>query len=282
MGNWIEIPETLSFSGTAANARALQMPAVRVDAVMMHVKYTVTDAGISAGETFEGCIEKLEIGQGSANFLEVRRDELTKLIDFVDPGISNGAYSDVMPVTATQTDAYFMIPGPFRLGDVKNPGLTLALRAITDEFGAASAFTATVKISVNVSDVQTGPGLVYKRNAYASSTNHKFVTPQAPFVDLITGVFIELGASNLDQISYPQHSPEGKPIMGSDSIDFDEGKIGKFHYCVFKETAYSTSVHRYLFGTIENPPGQSDIILDCSLTGATTAIGWVQGLKLGV
>lgn len=282
MGEWIELSQTINASGVAANSDNIQLPRVRIDALMFEFEYTVTDAGISAGENLEGCVDKLEIGMGSAMFLELQRNELSKFIDFNDLGVSTGSYDDAMPTTATKQKGYYFFPIAMRLQDVADPRLFLSLRDITDEFGAASAFALTGRILINVSDDQNGPGFVYKRTFRSTDTKHTLVTPQKPLVDVITAVQVELGASNLDSIHYDRMDAYGKAVLGADAIDIKTGFVGKCMYAAFKETAISSSVHRYMFGNFENQPGLSDIELDCSTTGTTTCLAWVQGLKYAV
>lgn len=282
MGEWIELTDTLNFSGLVEASQNMVMPKARVNAVMIYAKYKVTDAGISAGENFDGCISEMRIGQGSAEFFKVKRNELSTLIDFINPGISDGAYSDDQPTTATFQDAFFIVPGPFRFQDVSDPRFYLTLRDITDEFGGASAFEATIRMFVDIADEPNGPGVLYQRHSFASDSKHKLPTPQKPLVDLITGLHVVLGASNLDDITYGRNDMNGNQLFGDEAIDFDNPVVGKMHYAAFKETKYSTAsaLHRYLFGAFENTPGDNDIVLDCSVTGATSCTAWVQGLKL--
>ena len=279
MGEWIQLSQTINSNGVSATSDNIQLPRVRIDALLFEFEYTVTDAGISAGENFEGCIDKLEIGMGSAMFIELQRNELSKFIDFNDVGVSTGSYYDADPTTATLQKGYYMFPVAMRLQDVTDPRLYLSLRAITDEFGAASAFSLTGRVLLNVSDDQNGPGLVFKRTYRSTDTKHTLVTPQKPLIDIVTAVQIELGASNLDNIHFDRMDDNGKPILGSDAIDISTGLMGKFFYAAFKETAYSASTHRYIFGSFENPPGQCDVELDLSTTGTATCLAWVQGLK---
>jgi hypothetical protein len=168
----IESDLRASFSGIGADTREIPLPPGVYDKIFVHVLYNVTDAGISTGENFAGLIDRLTIGEGQNTPIDVRTDEISQLVQFMSKGPITGVYQDSVPTTATDQDVYITLTGPFNLAGMKNPLFTLALRAIQDEFGAASAFTATIEVGLLASKDQSGYGVYYHREYRATSTRH--------------------------------------------------------------------------------------------------------------
>jgi len=168
----IESDLRASFSGVAADTKEIGLPPGVYDKIFIHVTYNVTDAGIAAGEDFAGLIDRLTVGEGQNTPVDVRTDELPALIRFMTKGPVTGVYQDTTPTTATDQDVYITLTGPFNLRGMKNPLLTLSLRAVTAEFGDASAFTATVSVALLASKDQSGYGVYYHREQRASATRH--------------------------------------------------------------------------------------------------------------
>lgn len=277
--NFEQLPSTLSVNVVTESSDNMKLPKVRVEAILLHFYYKVTDVGIEADELLRGAIKKLQIGQGTAMYVDLAKDEIDVLIDYINAGTSDGAYYDALPTTAEYKDAYFLIPGPFRFQDLQDPRIYLTMEA-EDEWGAASAFVMTMHAHLLVSDYQDGDGIVYTRTSLTSSTKHRVIPPARTFCDLVTGAFIKLGASNMDEIIYPRQSKSGESIVGQTAINFDDCFLGLANYAAFKEASAPTT-GRYSFSSFENYPGAEDITVDCSNTGATSCLAFVQGMKFG-
>lgn len=105
----IKLSKTMAFNSTGKATERIELPKGRIDQLTMHIDYTVTDAGISAGENIAGAIDQLLIGNESAPLLDVRTNEIGHIIDLMNDGISTGFYSDSDPTTATAQHAYFVL-----------------------------------------------------------------------------------------------------------------------------------------------------------------------------
>lgn len=188
----LEIQEKLTFSGTAADQKRVSIPKAYIRAVIVSVVSNVTDAGISSGETLDGCVNFMRFGDQQQPILYAERDELAQLAAVTAPdGYDAGSplVTDAMPTTATDNFSQFIYYGPFDTRKCAAPGFTLALRTITDEFGGASAFTATVTITLLVEDAPLN-ALAYKypREYRATSLRHELSPPTGYIATLFTKV----------------------------------------------------------------------------------------------
>jgi hypothetical protein len=176
MGQFNPIDDTISFtSPSQGSSGSVKIQPGVYDAFLVEVDYTVTDVGIEAGENFRGVIDDFYIGEGGNTPIHVKTNEIDILSDILNDGLSTGKWLDADPVTATPTKAYWYLPGPINLTAMKNPIARMAIKAPNTEWGAASAFTATVTISAIASRFQEDPSGVYIER-FQASTNTKFGT----------------------------------------------------------------------------------------------------------
>lgn len=193
-----QLKEIMSFSGLAESSDSLELPARRYDMIIVAVDYTVTDAGIEAGENIAGLIKKLTIGEGSNTPIHVEKDEIGDVVALCWEDDTTGRLWDPLPTTATKQHAYFAFKGPFQLGLMARPELYLNLAAVTAEFAGATAFNAEVRVLLLEADDQTGPGYYIEREYRASDTRHE-VQLGPSFVEDV--LIVESGNSVLDEIS---------------------------------------------------------------------------------
>lgn len=158
-------------NGTDPQTVQIPMPKMKTEYVGLIFDYTVTDAGIAAGENIEGCVQHISVGSGVDTPIYVERDELTHLVDTSWEGISTGKMSDSQPTTATAHTAEFFIQGPFDFRDMESPMIEIALRDITDEFGGATVFTGSVTAVVSETTTEK-PGVYFLRKKTIAATQH--------------------------------------------------------------------------------------------------------------
>lgn len=234
-----------------------QLPLERrpVEKIIIRPNYTVTDAGISAGENFEGVVDELLLGNDAFPVLQARRNELSVLGDLLHEGISTGIYSDPDPTTATAQNVHYTFTGPFDLRRVSDPFLRLSLRPATDEWGAASAFTCFVTVEVYYNDGLEGMGIGVRRIASASATEHRVKAPTD--VDMV-GLLIVAGTGGLlDQWNV------GNDVNASDAYSTHTD------YSAYKKTAPQSSPTRYFAAPIRSKRADGKEII-ASATSATT------------
>lgn len=198
----VTLKNALTYSGIQGGTAQVALPNAWVEKLDLFITYTVTDAGISAGETFQGLIDEMFIGNDSYKIIEARRDELSVLADLLHDGSSTGVYSDPQPTTATQQRAHYTLEGPFDLRVLDQAFMRLALRDVTDEFGGASAFVATVTVVAHIGEPEAGEyGLILRRAQGASATDHAL---QVPAINL-AGVHLVTGSGDvLSRFAIPQ------------------------------------------------------------------------------
>lgn len=160
-------------------------------------RYTVTDAGISAGENIDGLIDSVQLTDGRETVIDIRRNELAALAQDLHGGTDNGAYVDADPTTATEQLAYFTLEGPWDLSKLKgNPVLDITLRPATDEWGGATALTGAMSVAVHSARFRPTTGLVVKRFNLPSS--------DAPEIDIpsgatLRGLFVNADAAGVER-----------------------------------------------------------------------------------
>lgn len=250
----------LAFSGTAADSGRLALPRAMIPKIMLHVAYTVTDSGISAGEIFQGAVQSLRVGEGQNLPLYLERNELQTLINYQTAGISTGKFIDAVPTTATLANAFYEFTGPFDLREMSNPSLVLDLRTITDEWGAASDFTATVRTSLEI-DNSLDKGVYYHREYRPSSTLHELSLGPGH----LSSIFLSMGGSNVDK--WTLETSPGEVLEGSDHPQRELE-----YYASLKTGAVVAG--QYLIQPLDMPYNASRrLVVDCATTGAATCLG---------
>lgn len=207
----------MTFSGVTADQKRIALPKVYARAVIMTVLDNVTDAGISAGEFFEGCVNFLRLGDQSNPLIYAERDELSFLAACAAPDgyDTTGLVTDVMPTTATDNHVQYVFYGPFDFRKCSNPAATLALRAITDEYGGATVFTATVTITLLIDDAPVNaPSYRYAREYRATSLRHE-ITPNP---GAITALFLK-GAATANYKRIACQGPSGSYYVDISTAD---------------------------------------------------------------
>jgi hypothetical protein len=196
-----EIIGEKSISGVAA--QALIFPITKragISGFGISGAYIVTDVGIAAGELFEGVVDRLQVISSKYGVVwEAQRDELTAVIQGLcnDEEAASMIY-DVLPTTIEAQGFYFWFPQEMDLRTLGDVSIALYLRAATDEWGAASAFTGTVRLSVKYGPVARSYGLL--RVPSPSLTVHDLDLGEYPIADIFAmlGTGPTAGTTNTD------------------------------------------------------------------------------------
>ena len=158
------------------------MEAVRADWILLSLKYKVTDAGITSGETIFGALDRVTIKGGGNDFLVFESNEVADVAVLLN-GYAPGTYADPTPTTATYAYAFILLRGPWPLAGLEDPEIYLEMGAITDEWGGASAFELEASALMLKSDVQAAPGYFYERVFKPTNVRHEFQTIGPGFVE---------------------------------------------------------------------------------------------------
>lgn len=182
----------------------ITIPKVSVRRLILGCNYTVTDAGISAGENLAGWIDSVEIIADGKTIFRADTDELPLVaallapyatdsledIDDLDVCPVASLYSDATPTTAELQRAWYVLnlPHDFRLySDVE---MRISWRAAQSEWGAASALTFKFFLGLQRGNVPRSLGVI--RVASGSSTVHDISMGDYP---VIAGI-INCGTAN--------------------------------------------------------------------------------------
>jgi len=251
-----------SISGLGAQQKQLRVPRLRYDGIAMGTEdWSVVDAGTASGENFQGTVDKIKLGEGANLPVYVERNELSMLIDAMVKGISAGHVYDADlaadndPVVDDITRRrWFNLTGPFQLRGMSNPVLDVSLRAITDEFGGASAYSATLVVLLKVSTKknQNKPGVYWHREYRTTDTRHEM--PLGP--SLVTEVFL-FGATGrtvprpyLSKVQLPAEA-NGRASTDKMDVDIDITSTLESEYMSFK-TAAAPVAERYRISNIRS------------------------------
>lgn len=268
----IEVKEVLAFSGLSADTKRVALPKVRVDFIKLDITFNVTDAGISAGETFGGCIDELYVGNSNTKFFAVRKDEISKLIAMQQEGHSDGRCYDVMPTTATDQHVSYLIEGPFNLNTIDSPELVLSLLAPTDEFGGASAFTAQAEVTMIKSDSQTGYGALYQREYRPTAVRHE--VPLGP--SLVQDVYISTGT--VTEVILP--ASDGRGSKSPTDHEENTTRCNKFlsNWMNYKNLSAPAAGTYWIEGLkLENFPGR---LLTISVSSTSTLLIFAKNMVI--
>lgn len=204
----VEMVQTISFSGLAADTKRLRIPRGRYDAVTVNAEYIVKDVGISAGENFDGLIDEMYIGEGGNKPIWAKRDEMARIANFSAAEfneVKDGAVYDPTPTTEVKCYSHFTFFGPFQFNSMGNPELVMSLKDIIEEFGEATSFQATIRIVLHKADNEGGLGVYLNRESRPSDTLHNIPLGPSHADDML--IVLSGPAST---ISVPAKGADGK------------------------------------------------------------------------
>lgn len=193
----IPCPKTIAWASLTKDNGSIPLPRSRVDWLLIAFKYKVTDAGIAAGETIFGAIDRISVGDPNRRVLVIESNEIGSFVGLMN-GFQTGQYSDAMPTTATTEYSYALIKGPFQFAGMQNPEVFVEIGAITDEWGGATAFECEVSAAVLLSDEQVGPGYIVERQYRPTSTRQEILGLGPGLVEDIA--IIQAAVSNCSRV----------------------------------------------------------------------------------
>lgn len=167
----IEQRNVLTFDENGAT-RTIKAPKKGlVEAIIVSIVYTVTDAGISAGETMGGLVSQFRLGKSNHPLISLGRNDLTRVAKAFNAGSNTGRYQDDVPTTATEEDAFWHLPVGMPIRGERDRELTLNVLPAAQEFGGASAMTGAVHIKWIYSERRMPKGLQPRIVARHSSSD---------------------------------------------------------------------------------------------------------------
>lgn len=258
--------DLFSIDGLAALTDAKTLDRGVIKSIKVVPRYTVTDAGISAGETFDGVLNYLELmGSRSKDvYWRAEADELNRLVTMSNNRPDTGILSDPTPTTATEQEATFLISGPFDCRE-EQPTLRLGRKAATAEWGAASAFTGTIDVTVEYvrpDILRRVPAMRYHRFNFGSGTQHTLRFPEGTIVGAL---YLVVGSGGL--LSKIRYGDEVEDAASQMARNFD----------VYKQEAPTASPVEYLDfpGYVVDANGTIEIELSSAATlSAFAASPW--------
>jgi len=138
-----------SLSGTGESQVLLEMPSGAFDMIAPTFTYTVTDAGIAAGETMFGAITRMRLFEEGANqaIFDVTGEEFKTMCYHWRPANvdETNIVFDTKPTTATEHKAQCQLHMPILIDSGKIHYLEVTINP-AGEFGGASAFTGTFSL----------------------------------------------------------------------------------------------------------------------------------------
>lgn len=228
MGDIVASSESFGFSGTTGGNKEIPIPKVQGTKLTFYGVYNVTDAGISAGENFDGLIDNIEFlaksGVEIRHIHKIIRNELTpaaKIFRQNRDGREMADYVDTQPTTTVDQAFSFTLylEQDWRL--FEKPAVKVTLRPVADEFGGASAFSITMYVLVETGPIKGNDGW-YRYIGNASDPDQKWGTP-----DGITTEELTIGFSGAPDINYIKLiGSDGKLECGVDSdVDAIQAQI---------------------------------------------------------
>jgi len=180
--DWV-IPKKIAHGSQATTYNSsIPLPDGILTEIAIKVRYTMTDASVVAGETWEGTINKAGLYDSRGLRMEARRDELSILSALLHPDVDTGWVDDTIPVTTVEEISTFRIPGLWKtIG--RGAYFNFDMLAATDEWPSCSAFVSEIEMAVSGLLVTTpaernalarrqGPDLLVERKNGASNTAH--------------------------------------------------------------------------------------------------------------
>lgn len=264
----IEMVQTISFSGLANDTKRLRLPRGKYDAITIAPEWTVKDIGIEAGENFDGVLEEMYIGEGGNKPIWAKRDEMTKLANFTAAEaneVKDGAVYDPTPTTEVKQHSHFTFYGPFQLNSMANPELVMSLKDITDEFGGAESFQATIRVILHKADNEGGFGLYFNRESRPADTLHNI--PLGP--SLVDDVLVILnGAASV--LTIPDQGADGKKAPSAMVLDTKNPWLYEHEYMKQQKLAAPVANHYYVENLELGPYTGREITIECA--AAQTAL----------
>jgi hypothetical protein len=133
-----------SLSGVGKSQVLIEMPPGAFDMIAPTITYTVTDAGLAAGETMFGAITRMRIYEEGANqaIFDVTGEQFKTMCyhwrpDSID---ESNVIFDTLPTTATEHKAQCQLHMPMLIDNDKVHYLEVNIDP-SSEFGSATAFT---------------------------------------------------------------------------------------------------------------------------------------------
>jgi hypothetical protein len=268
-----------SVSGTSAQQKQLRLPRLRYDEIALNTQdLNIVDAATTSGENFQGIVDKIKLGEGANLPVYAERNELHALIDFMTRGVTTGKVYD--PDMAADNDPIiddvtrrrsFTLTGPFQLRGMANPVLDISLRAVTDEFGSATAFTATLVVLLKVSAQanQNKPGYYWHREYRTTDTRHEL--PLGPSMVVAVGLVGATGRTiprpYVDKVKLPAAAPTGSGASTTVmDVDVDQSSLLEDNYMAYKQASAPVAERYWIDGLKNNPYADRRLILDLNTT----------------
>jgi hypothetical protein len=187
----------------------IRIPLKRVPTVGLEIiiGYTVTDAGIEAGETLDDALDEAYVcvnGDDTCRIWECQVGELPTLMQILRGGVTTGRYTDTLPTTATLHRSFWLMPMMHDLSRYRQVELVLVYNAMTTAWAGASAFTGEARAKQYTSPEARGTAVSVKRYVDATSkVDHTFRVPA--WMDL-TAIYAVISTGNISKLEVTDDS----------------------------------------------------------------------------
>jgi hypothetical protein len=200
------IPITSTQQTSGLNPRHVVMGPYKVaiswqlDGYLVDVDYTVTDAGITTGEEWSKAVDRHRMGRGMKDNniikkdVDIGRGALPALSAFSNARVGNRPfvvdqaeqppYKEDTPTTETSEHSFYRVMGPFPGG--ANYFFEFQMTAITDVWGAASAFEQDIGIELYVSMDRQAKKVRWRGELSQSPTEQKVPVSNGFYFDTIS------------------------------------------------------------------------------------------------
>jgi len=194
----------------AAGSDELALPLKDVKRLFIGFRYTVTDAGIVAGEDMKGLLTQVKVKGDNTTLLEVQRDEMARVIDVLSPLYSatlndpdeidisptSSLIADGLPTTAEEQRGFFTLNFPHKFSMYDSVLMSFTWGAPVTEWAGVSAFTGTIIVAVQYGSV---PRSIALTRVYSSSaTFHSLSMGDYP---IIGGIILPSSYNVIDTIT---------------------------------------------------------------------------------
>lgn len=229
----ITLDDKISHSSTGAGSDVIKLPSVAVKRLIIGSEYTVTDAGISAGENLAGYLDSIELTADGDAILKIGRNELPYVVallaayntdslddaDTLDVTPVAALSSDATPTTAEEQRAWYVLNFPHDLRKYSDIELRVTWRAAADEWGGASAMVFKLFVGLHTGNVPRS--IAVTRSPTGSSTIHDIPMGDFPVVG---GMLVPGTANYIERVRI-----KGKD--GQYDVDINEPIVGMAMYC---------------------------------------------------
>jgi hypothetical protein len=272
----ILVPKITHGLATSGYVGRVSLPNIIITKIEVQARFTVTDVGIVAGETFDGTINSIKLeeqasGPGrNATRFDVRRDELALLAGFLSRGPDTGKISDPLPVTAVEARAYYQLHGQWN-NYGRHMELVFDMKPATDEWAGATAFVAEMRVIVdgvvpaNAEEAAMMDLLIDRYEGGSLAAHPIFLTPGALLRHLVART-----GTTVRRISDWALSTEGGTRIAQYPTA-NENDFASQEFAKWKEAAPDTQ--RYMYRDIDLQPNVTRK-LDISIDAADTLKVW--------